>query len=76
MRVLVIGAFRRDLATNLSELGVADNIIQRVLSHGDVGTTQKHYRKTLPKSARKAMRIGTALLNGRSAAHPKTFVCK
>jgi integrase len=48
-------AFRRGLATNLSELGVPDNVIQRILRHSDVATTQKHYRKTLPKSARKAM---------------------
>jgi integrase len=48
-------AFRRGLATNLSELDVSDPVIQRILRHGDIGTTQSHYRKVLPKSARKAM---------------------
>lgn len=48
-------AFRRGLATNLRELGIADDIIQRILRHGDVTTTQKHYAKTLPSSVRKAM---------------------
>jgi integrase len=48
-------AFRRGLATNLRELGIADDVIQRILRHGDIATTQKHYAKTLPKSVRKAM---------------------
>jgi len=62
-------AFRRGLATNLSELDVADNVIQRILRHGDVATTQKHYRKTLPKSARKAMqKLDRALKTGQSRA--------
>jgi len=62
-------AFRRGLATNLSDLGVADNVIQRILRHGDVGTTQKHYRKTLPRSARKAMqKLDRALKTGQIRA--------
>jgi len=48
-------AFRRGLATNLSELEVPDPVIQRILRHADIATTQRHYRKTVPKSARKAM---------------------
>ncbi len=43
------------VATNLSELGIPDNVIQRILRHGDEATTKRFYRKTLPKSARKAM---------------------
>ena len=39
-------AFRRGLATNLSELGVPDNVIQKILRHGDIEVTQKNYRKT------------------------------
>jgi integrase len=39
-------AFRRGLASNLSALGVPDNVIQQILRHGDVQTTQKFYRKT------------------------------
>ncbi|MGD0510857.1 MAG: tyrosine-type recombinase/integrase [Candidatus Micrarchaeaceae archaeon] len=48
-------AFRRGLATNLREMGVPDDILQRILRHSDVATTQRHYAKTLPKSVRKAM---------------------
>jgi integrase len=47
--------FRRGLATKLSELDVPNPVIQRILRHGDIGTTQSHYWKVLPKSARKAM---------------------
>jgi len=36
-------------------MGVQDNVIQRIMRHGDVSTTQKHYRKTLRTSVRKAM---------------------
>jgi integrase len=48
-------SFRRGLATNLRELGVPDDVIQRVLRHADIGTTQQHYAKTLPPTVRKAM---------------------
>jgi integrase len=62
-------AFRRGLATNLSELGVADNVIQRILRHGDVGTTQKYYRKTLSGSARKAMaKVNRSIKTGQNRA--------
>jgi len=30
--------FRRGLATNLPELGIRDDVIQRILRHADVGT--------------------------------------
>ncbi|MGA8490395.1 MAG: tyrosine-type recombinase/integrase [Terriglobales bacterium] len=36
-------AFRRGIATNLHELGVADKVIQTILRHANVATTQKHY---------------------------------
>ncbi len=49
-------AFRRGLASNLSELGVPDDVIQQILRHGDVGTTQKFYRKTRRPAVSKAMR--------------------
>lgn len=48
-------AFRRGLASNLSELGVPDHVIQKILRHGDLGTTQRAYRKTRNKEVRKAM---------------------
>ncbi len=49
-------AFRRGLASNLSELGVPDNVIQKILRHGDVGTTEKFYRKTRPPAITEAMK--------------------
>ena len=48
-------AFRRGLATNLRELGIPDDVIQRILRHSDIGTTQRSYAKTLTKTVRKAM---------------------
>jgi integrase len=36
-------AFRRGVATNLYELGVPDKVIQTILRHANVATTQKHY---------------------------------
>lgn len=36
-------AFRRGIATNLHELGVADKVIQTIMRHANVATTQKHY---------------------------------
>ena len=48
-------AFRRGLATNLRELGIPDDVIQRILRHSDIGTTQRFYAKTLTKTVRKAM---------------------
>lgn len=49
-------AFRRGLASNLSEQGVPDDVIQQILRHGDVQTTQKFYRKTRRPAVAKAMR--------------------
>ena len=49
-------AFRRGLASNLSALHVPDNVIQQILRHGDVVTTQKFYRKTRRPAVSKAMR--------------------
>lgn len=49
-------AFRRGLASNLSELGVPDPVIQQILRHGDVSTTQRFYRKTCRPAVTKAMK--------------------
>jgi integrase len=38
--------FRRGLASNLNRLGVDDSVIQRILRHSTVATTQNHYIKT------------------------------
>jgi len=48
-------AFRRGLATNLDQLGVAPKDIQAILRHSDFETTMNHYVKAVPESARKAM---------------------
>jgi integrase len=49
-------AYRRGLATNLEELGVADTTIQCILRHENVSTTQRFYIKTAPHVAHEAMR--------------------
>jgi integrase len=38
-------AYRRGLATNLKQLGVDDMVIQAILRHEDVSTTQRSYIK-------------------------------
>ena len=48
-------AFRRGLASNLSALGVPDNVIQQILRHGDLATTQRFYRKTRRPAVKSAM---------------------
>jgi integrase len=48
-------SFRRGLATNLHQLGVADKIIQRVLRHTNVAVTQNCYIKTVDSQVTAAM---------------------
>ncbi|MGB8867507.1 MAG: hypothetical protein WCC71_25740, partial [Candidatus Sulfotelmatobacter sp.] len=45
----------RGLSTKLRELGIPHDVIQRILHLADIGTTQEHYAKTLPKAVRKAI---------------------
>jgi integrase len=54
--------FRRGLASNLNRLGVDDSVIQRILRHSTVATTQNHYIKTASSDAIAAMRQFSALL--------------
>jgi integrase len=49
-------AYRRGLATNLKRLGIPDTVIQAILRHTDVGTTQLFYIKTVRADVRDAMR--------------------
>ena len=49
-------AYRRGLATNLHELGVPDIVIQAILRHEDVSTTQRSYIKTVPEVVTAAMK--------------------
>ena len=48
--------YRRGLASNLQELGIEDLVIQRILRHGDVGTTRKSYIKVRNMKVEDAMR--------------------
>ena len=48
--------FRRGLASNLNRLGVDDSVIQRILRHSNVATTQNHYNKTASLDAIAAMK--------------------
>ncbi len=49
-------AYRRGLATNLHDLGVPDKVIQAILRHEDVSTTQRSYIKTVPQVVTDAMK--------------------
>jgi integrase len=48
--------YRRGLATNLRELGIPDKVIQAILRHEDVKTTQRSYIKTVPSMVTEAMK--------------------
>jgi integrase len=48
-------AFRRGLATNLHQLGVADKDIQAILRHSNIGITMNIYVKSLAESQVDAM---------------------
>ena len=48
--------FRRGLASNLNRIGVDDSVIQRILRHSNVATTQNLYIKTASPDAIAAMR--------------------
>jgi integrase len=48
--------FRRGLASNLNRLGVDDSVIQRILRHSTVATTQNHCIKTASPDAIAAMK--------------------
>ena len=49
-------AYRRGLATTLHELGIPDKVIQAILRHEDVKTTQRSYIKTVPSVVTEAMK--------------------
>jgi integrase len=58
--------FRRGLASNLNGLGVDDSVIQRILRHSTVTTTQNHYIKTASPDVIAAMKqFSEALLCSR-----------
>jgi integrase len=48
-------AARRGLGSNLNRLGVDDSVIQRILRHANISTTQTYYIKTAPADAQAAM---------------------
>jgi len=49
-------AYRRGLATNLKRLGIPDTVIQAILRHEDVSTTQRFYIKTVREDVTAAMK--------------------
>jgi len=49
-------AYRRGLATNLHQLGIPDKVIQAILRHEDVRTTQRSYIKTASRDVSNAMK--------------------
>ncbi len=49
-------AYRRGLATNLKRLGIPDTVIQAILRHTYVGTTQRFYIKTVREDVKDAMK--------------------
>jgi integrase len=48
-------AARRGLGTNLNRLGVDDSVIQRILRHSNIATTQTFYIKAVAPDVRDAM---------------------
>lgn len=48
-------AFRRGIATNLHQLGVADKDIQAILRHSNIGITMNIYVKSVAESQVDAM---------------------
>jgi len=48
-------AARRGLGSNLNRLGVDDSVIQRILRHSNISTTQAYYIKTASDDVRNAM---------------------
>jgi len=49
-------AYRRGLAANLKRLGIPDTVIQAILRHEDVSTTQRFYIKTVREDVTAAMK--------------------
>ena len=62
-------AFRRGISSALNEMGVDDSVIQQIVRHGDVQTTQRHYIKTTTKQAQDAMTLlGSAVTKAQKQA--------
>jgi integrase len=62
-----LSRFRRGLASNLNQLGIDDSVIQAILRHSNVATTQRHYIKTATPQAEAAMRkLAVSIPSGRS----------
>lgn len=59
--------FRRGLASNLNLLGIDDSVIQAILRHANVATTQKHYIKTAtPQTEAATRKLAVSIPSGRS----------
>jgi site-specific recombinase XerD len=59
--------FRRGQASNLNRLGVDDSVIQQIMRHADISTTQHNYIKvTSPESQSAMKRLAFAFAKRRS----------
>jgi integrase len=58
--------FRRVLASNLNQLGVDDSVIQAILRHSNVTTTQRHYIKVASPDAVAAMQKFSQAMSSRN----------
>jgi integrase len=67
-------SFRRGLGTNLSELGIPDLLIQKILRHGDVETTRDSYILTRPGPVAAAMRTFSAEVARKSEARSQVVL--
>lgn len=65
-------AYRRGLASNLKALGIDDMVIQRVLRHSDVSTTQRSYIRVRDEKMYDAMlQLGLAFDACTASVQPK-----
>lgn len=66
-------AFRRGLATNLHQLGIADREIQAILRHSHVSITQASYIKSVPQSQANALdRLAAEMAKDQPCNNPGT----
>jgi integrase len=64
-------AFRRGLGTNLHQLGVQPEVIQRILRHADVATTQASYIVVSSESQKKAMKEFSRVVDSKWTIKPR-----
>jgi len=63
------------LGMNLNRLGVDDSVIQRILRHSTVATTQNHYIKTASPDAIAAMKQFSEIIVPKMRASRRRVLC-